>query len=130
LASGTPTVSSAPLQLSFALLAQTSNYTTGQIFRKPGNTHIHVSSDRHWASCTSVTVFKFALTLILWRAEGGRRTGPAPGIQSQGGIQSVKLQKLKCCNWMIFPIVSQLIHAAWIWFYETCFVVNTNIYVF
>jgi len=37
-----------------------------------------------------------------WRAEGGGRGrsngATAPGIQSQGGIQRVKLQKLKCCN--------------------------------
>ena len=31
---------------------------------------------------------------------------------------------------MIFPIVSLLIHALWIELYETCFVVNTNFYVF
>jgi len=31
---------------------------------------------------------------------------------------------------MIFPIVSLLTHAAWISFIETCFVVNTNFYVF
>jgi len=30
---------------------------------------------------------------------------------------------------MIFSIVSLLIHAAWIEFFETCFVVNTNFYV-
>ena len=45
----------------------------------------------------------------LWREEGGRANGAtAPGIQR------VKLQKLKCCNYMIFPIVSLLIHAEWI----------------
>jgi len=31
---------------------------------------------------------------------------------------------------MIFPIVSLLKHAAWIKFYETCFAVATNFYVF
>jgi len=31
---------------------------------------------------------------------------------------------------MIFPIVSLLLHAAWIYFFETCFVVNTNFCVF
>jgi len=30
------------------------------------------------------------------------------------GIQRVKLQKLKCCNEMVFHIVSLLTHAAWI----------------
>jgi len=30
------------------------------------------------------------------------------------GIQRVKLQKLKCCSKMIFPIVRLLAHAAWI----------------
>jgi len=54
---------------------------------------------------------------------GGGAT--APGIQGQGGIQRVKLQKLKCCKWMIFPIVSLVIRAVWILFYETFFVVNT-----
>ena len=51
-----------------------------------------------------------------WRAEGGAGANgaPDPGIQVQGVIQRAKLQKLKCCNWMIFPIVSLLIHAVWI----------------
>jgi len=31
---------------------------------------------------------------------------------------------------MFFHIVSLLTHAAWIEFYETCFIVNTNFYVF
>jgi len=31
---------------------------------------------------------------------------------------------------MIFPIASLLIQAEWIWIFETCFVVNTNFYVF
>jgi len=30
---------------------------------------------------------------------------------------------------MIFPIVRRL-HAEWMWFFETCFVVNTSFYVF
>ena len=38
-----------------------------------------------------------------WRAEG-----------EAGGIQRVKLQKFKCCNQMIFSVVSLLMHAAWI----------------
>jgi len=49
-----------------------------------------------------------------WRAEGGGNQAPTPGIQVQGGIQRAKLQKLKCCSWMIFPIVSVLIRAVWI----------------
>jgi len=46
------------------------------------------------------------------RGRGERGVGP--GIQGQEGIQRVKLQKWKCCNLMIFPIVSLLIHAVWI----------------
>ena len=59
------------------------------------------------------------------RAEGEANGAPAPGIQR------VKLKKLKCCcNYMIIPIVSLLIHDAYIYFYEPCFVLNTNFYVF
>jgi len=32
-----------------------------------------------------------------WCAEGGER-GDGPGHPRQGGIQRVKLQKVKCCN--------------------------------
>jgi len=31
--------------------------------------------------------------------EGGKR-GDGPGLQTQGVVQSVKLQKLKCCNYI------------------------------
>jgi len=31
---------------------------------------------------------------------------------------------------MTFSLVSLLIHAVWIQFFEACFVVNTNFYVF
>jgi len=31
---------------------------------------------------------------------------------------------------MIFPTANLLAHAAWIEFFETCFVVNTNFYAF
>jgi len=52
-------------------------------------------------------------THTQWRAEGGER-GSGLGHPRQGGIQKVKLQKFKCCNSMIFSIVSLLIYAAWI----------------
>jgi len=42
----------------------------------------------------------------------GAELGAGPGIQGQGDVQRVKLQNLKCCNYMIFPIVSLLMHAA------------------
>jgi len=35
---------------------------------------------------------------VQWRAEGGGRTGRLPRAANAGGIQRVKLQKLKCCN--------------------------------
>jgi len=35
---------------------------------------------------------------------GGTNGEMAPGIQGRGDIQIVKLQKLKCCNSIIFPI--------------------------
>jgi len=40
---------------------------------------------------------------------GGANEAPGPGHLRQGGIQRVKLQKFKCCNQMIFSIVSLLI---------------------
>jgi len=49
-----------------------------------------------------------------WRAKGGERRGDGPGHPRQGGNQRVKLQKFKCCNKMIFSILSLLIRAAWI----------------
>jgi len=50
---------------------------------------------------------------------GGER-GDGPGHPRQGGIQRVKLQKIKCCNWMIFSIANLLIHAALIKFFGIC----------
>jgi len=48
-----------------------------------------------------------------WRAEGGGERGAGPRHPRPGGIQRVKLQKLKCCcNYMIIPIVGLLIHDA------------------
>jgi len=49
-----------------------------------------------------------------WRTEGGANGVTAPGIQSEVGIQRVKLQNLKSCSKIIFPIVRLLTHAAWI----------------
>jgi len=43
-----------------------------------------------------------------WRAEGGAKWVTARGIQSKVSIQRVKLQKLKCCSKMIFPIARLL----------------------
>ena len=64
---------------------------------------------------------------VACRGRGER--GAGPGQPKSGGHPKVNLHKLKYCNYMIFPIVSLLIHAAWIWFYENCFVVNTYLYV-
>jgi len=50
--------------------------------------------------------------LHQWRAEGQENGAMAPGIQGRGGIQRVKLQKLKCCNWMLIPTERLLAHAA------------------
>jgi len=70
----------------------------------------HVCRNVSFVSMTHKHIY--SLLGVQWRAEGGASGAPAPGIQGQGGIQRVKLQRLKCCNWMIFPIVSLLIHAA------------------
>jgi len=70
----------------------------------------HVYRNVSFVSMTHKHIY--SLLGVQWRAEGGASGAPAPGIQGQGGIQRVKLQRLKCCNWMIFPIVSLLIHAA------------------
>jgi len=43
----------------------------------------------------------------------GEKRGDGPGHPRQGGIQRVKLQKCKCCNLIIFPIVRLLTHATW-----------------
>ena len=51
---------------------------------------------------------------MQWRVEGGGERGTGPGHPRQGGIQRVKLKKIKCCNEMIFPVVSLLTHAEWI----------------
>ena len=45
---------------------------------------------------------------------GGGEHGDCPGHPKQSGIQRVKLQKLKCCSKMIFPVVRLLTDAAWI----------------
>ena len=37
------------------------------------------------------------------------------------GMRRVKLQIFKFCSKMIFPVVRLLTHAAWIQFFETCF---------
>jgi len=63
-------------------------------------------------------------SFFQWRAERGADGATAPGIQN------VKLQKLKCCIQMIFPVVRLLTHAAWIWFFQTWFFINTSFYVF
>jgi len=62
----------------------------------------------------------------------GGQTGRRPRASKAGGIQKVKLQKLKCCNKMIVPIVRLLSHALnfCIEFFETCWFVNTRSCVF
>jgi len=49
-----------------------------------------------------------------WRAEGGGKHGDGPRHRKQGGIQRVKVQKLKCCSKMISPVVRLLTDATWI----------------
>jgi len=47
------------------------------------------------------------------------------------GVQRVKSQKLKYCNYLsLFRTVRLLTHVAWIYFFKTCFFVSTNLYVF
>jgi len=60
----------------------------------------------------SLITWSDAVCQNQWRAEGGEANGRRHGHPRQGGIQRVKLQKLKCCDQMIFPIVRLLIHAA------------------
>jgi len=60
---------------------------------------------------------KFSKTMTFSRkkySQGGGERGAGPEHPRHGGIQRVKLKKFKCCNQMIFPIVSLLIHAEWI----------------
>jgi len=68
----------------------------------------HFPSLKH-SKCLSLS----ALYVVLMLRGGGER-GAGPGHPKPGGIQRVKLQNVKCCNWMIFPIVSLLIHTVWI----------------
>jgi len=46
-----------------------------------------------------------------WRAEGLGEWGAGPGDLMPGGHPKSENQRLKCCNWMVFPIVSLLIQA-------------------
>jgi len=62
----------------------------------------HFPSLKH-SKCLSLSALYVVLML-----RGGANGAPVPGIQR------VKLQNMKCCNWMIFPIVSLLIHTVWI----------------
>ena len=48
------------------------------------------------------------------KTSGGLGPCAPPGSVTYGGFQRVQLQRLKFCNWMIFAIVSLLIHAVWI----------------
>jgi len=66
-------------------------------------------------------------TLTVTCREGSER-GDDPGLPSQGSIQKVKLQKLKCYNQMIFRIVKLLTHPAWIQFFETCLYLPTLVF--
>ena len=54
-------------------------------------------------------IWNFARQCNQWRAEGGR-TGRQPRASKAPGIQRVKLQKLLCCNQLIFCIVRLLTH--------------------
>ena len=47
-----------------------------------------------------------------WRTEWCANGATPPGIQSKVGMHRVKLQKLKGCSKMIFPIIRLLTYAA------------------
>jgi len=62
------------------------------------------------------------MTTLRWRAETGANGATTPGTQR------VQFKKLKCCNYLVLPIVKLRTHAAWILFLETFFG-NTGFYV-
>ena len=64
-------------------------------------------------STLNAHTYFFAISEKRLHENSGVQRGGANGATATG-IQRVKSQKFKCCNYMIFPIVRLLTYAAWI----------------